>query len=334
MASAPRPPSIFGWMTAGILSLTTAACGDEALYKIDPGPHEVRIIDDISLRDPLQDREIRYRVLYPDSQSPDSQGPFPVVVFSTGMFCLPQLYDRITGHWVSHGYVVVEPNHPDSPNNAKPPTTEDLEIVVEARLRDVSFALDSLDQIAERADIGEKIDAGRIAVAGHSFGAVISMVKTGLKLKPKFQDSFGGAYDERFQAAVLMSAPGPGMEEMADNAYASLSKPLMVTGGTNDVGRVDPGDLSPGEWRKQAFYLAPPGDKYSVIVEGSDHYLGGLICNASRGGDPDPGAVEILRVLTTTFLDAYVKEEPDALEFLKTADVAGATGGRAAYDYK
>ena len=320
---------MLSWLLAGLLILTTAAWGGEALYKIDPGPLEVRIIDDISLRDPMQGREIRFRLLYPDSQ-----GPFPVVVFSTGMFCLPQLYDRIIGHWVSHGYIVIEPNHPDSPNNERPPTTEDLEIIVEARLRDVSFALDSLERIAERADIGQKIDGGRVAIGGHSFGAVISMVKIGLKLRPKFQDSGGGAYDERFQAAVVMSAPGAVMEQMEENAYASLNKPLMATGGTSDVGRMDPGDLSPGEWRKQAYYLAPPGDKYSVILEGSDHYLGGLICNASRGGDPDPGAVEIIRAMTTAFLDAYVKEEPAALEFLRNADVTVATGGRAEYEYK
>lgn len=329
MAGAQRLRVTYGWLFVGLLSLTNAACADDTLYKVDPGPFEVRTIDEISLQDPLQDRGIRYRLLYPEGE-----GSFPVVVFSTGMFCLPQLYDRIVAHWVTHGYVVIQPNHPDSPNNDKSPTVDDLKTVVESRLRDVSFALDSLDQIAAGADIGENIDGERVAVAGHSFGAVISMVKTGLKMKPKYQDAFGGAYDERFRAAVLMSAPGPGMEEMAENAYAGLSKPMIATGGTNDVGRVDPGDLSPGEWRKQAYYLAPPGDKYAVIVEGSDHYLGGLICNAKRGGDPDPGAVEIVRALTTAFLDAYVKEDAAALDFLRSADVAAATGGQADYEYK
>jgi hypothetical protein len=56
-------------------------------------------------------------------------------------------------------------------------------------------------------------------------------------------------------------------ETLADNAYDGLGKPLMATGGTRDVGRVDPGDLTPGEWRTLVYRLAPPGDKYAVITE-------------------------------------------------------------------
>ena len=39
----------------------------------------------------------------------------------------------------------------------------------------------------------------------------------------------------------------------------------------------------------------------------------------------------IVRAMTTAFLDAYVKGDPDALAFLKEADVAALTGGAADY---
>jgi pimeloyl-ACP methyl ester carboxylesterase len=316
------------WLCVGLAMLAVAASSSETLYKIEPGPYDVRIVDELTLNDAVQGRDVTLRVLYPDGA-----GPFPLVVYSTGAFCWPQMYDRVTTHWVSHGYVVITPNHLDSPNNAelRPDQLVDL---LPSRLRDVSFVVDELDEIGRQADIEEKIDEQRIAIGGHSFGAVISMVKTGLYLKDEYKGSWGETYDARFQAAVLMSAPGPGMEQMTENAYDGISKPFIATGGTNDVGRVDPGEHARAEWRTVAYQLAPPGDKYSAIVQDADHYLGGLICNPERGGEPDPEGVAIVRAMTTAFLDAYIKDDEVALEFLKTADVSERTNGRARAQYR
>ena len=317
------------WLCVGLAGLAAVANGSEPLYKIEPGPYETRSIDELTLNDAVQDRDVTLRLLYPDGN-----GPFPVVVYSTGAFCWPQMYDRVTTHWVSHGYVVLAPNHLDSPNNAEPPRPDQFANLLPSRMRDVSFIVDELDQIGQRAGIQGKIDEERIAIGGHSFGAVIAMIKTGLPLKDEYKGSWGDTYDARFQAAVLMSAPGPGMEQMAANAHRGLRKPLMATGGTNDVGRVDPGDYPREDWRRVAYQLAPPGDKYSVIVKDADHYLGGLICNPERGGKPDPDAVGIVRAMTTAFLDAYIKDDAAALKFLKTADVYSRTNGRALAQHK
>ncbi|MDH3512568.1 MAG: hypothetical protein OER85_17115 [Gammaproteobacteria bacterium] len=309
--------------------LSTAACSHETLYKFEPGPFEVTTIDALAIHDSVQDRDVQLRVLYPGGA-----GPFPVVVYSTGMFCYPQMYDRVITHWVSHGYVVIQPNHLDSPNNDRPPTLEQLEIVLPSRARDVSFIVDILDEIGTAADIETNIDTQRVAIAGHSFGAVISMIKTGLYLKNEHQGPYGETYDRRFQAAVLMSGVGHGMEQMADNAFDGLRRPLIATGGTRDIGRVDLGDLTPAEWRMQPYLLAPPGDKYAVITEGTDHYMGGLICNAKRGENPDYEAVAIVRSMTLAFLDAYIKQDATARDFLKTVDVAASTSGKARYQYR
>jgi pimeloyl-ACP methyl ester carboxylesterase len=307
-----------------VLLAATTSVADDALYNFERGPYEVQIIEELTLIDAVQDRSVPLRLLYPDGE-----GPFPLVVFSTGAFCYPQMYDLITSHWVSHGYVVIEPNHLDSPNNPEPPRPDQYADMFPSRIRDVSFIVDDIDVISAEAGIGDRVDSERLAVAGHSFGAIISMVKTGLILKDEYADAWPSTYDDRFQAAVLLSAPGPGMDELTEDAYTGLKKPLMATGGTNDVGRVDPGDYSPAEWRTLAFTLAPEGDKYSVITEGSDHYMGGLICNSERGGDPDPEAVAIVAAMTTTFLDAYLKDDDVAMSFLQSADVSALTDGQA-----
>lgn len=316
---------------ACLISACTGAVRSESqLYKYARGPHEVRIVEELTMPDQVQEREIPLRLLFPVDD-----GPFPLVVFSSGAFCYPQMYDLITSHWASHGYVVILPNHIDSPNNEPPTPPSQFALMFPSRLRDISYVVDDIEAIRLRAGMGSKVDVSSLAVAGHSFGATIAMVKTGLSLKPELTDSWASIHDDRFEAAVLMSAPGPGtgppgMEVLAENAYETIGRPLIATGGTKDVGRVKPPEgVSPGEWRTLAFTLAPPGDKYSVITEGTDHYSGGLICNPDRGGDPDPESVAIVAAVTTAFLDAYIKDDGAALEFLESADVEALTAGKA-----
>ncbi|MDP6695850.1 MAG: hypothetical protein QF803_09560 [Gammaproteobacteria bacterium] len=315
------------------LAFVLAACspvtrGDGGLYKYDRGPHEVQIVDKLTMTDEVQGREVPLRLLFPAED-----GPFPLVVFSSGAFCFPQMYDLVTSHWVSHGYVVIVPNHLDSPNNAAPPTAEQFPLMFPSRVRDISYVVDDIEEIQARAGIESKVDSTRLAAAGHSFGAIISLIKTGLELKPQYADTWASTFDDRFEAAVVLSAPGPGvgpgMDSLTEDAYTKIRKPLIATGGTNDVGRVNPGNYSPAEWRTLAYKLAPPGDKYSVITEGSDHYMGGLICNPDRGGDPDPESVAIVASVTTAFLDAYIKDDEAALAFLEAADVEALTNGQA-----
>ncbi len=315
-------------LTACTSAPTTATATPDHLIRYEPGPHQVLTINDLTLRDEVPPRDVTLRILYPDAA-----GPFPVVVFSTGMFCVPQLYDRILEHWVSHGYIVVQPNHRDSPNNQRPPTMDELMEIFPSRMRDVSFIVDALDEIEAGVHIEGRMQKDRVAISGHSFGAVISMVKTGLYLKDEFVGSWGPTYDDRFQAAVLFSGVGKGMKEMADNAFDGIRKPFMASGGSKDIGRVVPGGMEGREWRMQPYLLAPALDKYSLITEGSDHYLGGLICNAQKGGEPDYESLAIVRAMSTIFLDAYLKNDATALRYLRTADVEKLTDGKAAYTF-
>lgn len=307
-----------------ITAIAISACTDR-LYKIDTGPYATKILESTTLRDAVQERDVSLRVLYPESA-----GIFPLVVFSPGMFCFPQMYDRIASHWASHGYIVVVPNHLDSPNLGKI-KPEYLAKLLSSRVRDMSFVLDAVDDIEAGIDL--QIDRQRIAVAGHSFGGMITMIKSGLYLKADQYIYPGETADQRFSAAVVMSGVGQ-MKQMRDDAFDGLTGPLMATGGTLDTGNVGDGVEHPWEWRMTGFTMSPPGDKYSVALENADHYLGGLICRDNRGGEADPEGVAIDRAMTTAFLDAYLKEERLARTFLQTADIAALTNGRAMYSRK
>lgn len=311
---------------AVIVSLSGCA-RDDGPYKAAPGPLEVHIAESVTVNDPVQDRDVVFRVIYPDGD-----GPYPLVVFSSGMFCYPQMYDRITTHWASHGYVVVLPNHLDSPNMGKI-KPEYLARLMSSRVRDMSFALDALDEIEAGAALYQRADRERIGVAGHSFGGMISMVKSGLYLNDDEYIYPGPTADTRFRAIIVMSGVGQ-MKQMRADAFDGLTRPLMATGGTLDPGNVGTGEIFPWEWRMSGFTLAPAGDKYAVVLDNADHYLGGLICREGQGGEPDPGGVEIDRALSTVFLDAYLKDDARAKSFLQTADIAALTKGRATFERK
>jgi hypothetical protein len=121
---------------------------------------------------------------------------------------------------------------------------------------------------------------------------------------------------------------------MAPDAFSGLTIPLIATGGTLDVGNTGGPVIHPWEWRMSPYTLAPPGDKYSVVLENGDHYLGGVICRTDRGGEDDPEGAAIDADLTLAFLDAYVKQDRSAARFLAAPDITARTAGRARFSRK
>jgi predicted dienelactone hydrolase len=311
------------WAALGAAFLI--ACAPTRHYETGPGPHAVSVTD-TAIHDPCRSRDIRLRVA-----APAAAGPYPVVVFSHGAFCDPQNYARVTDHWASHGYVVIAPHHLDSPGNGERLRADQASMLMESRIQDLTVVMDMLPRLSAQGSGSP--DTARAAIAGHSFGAMLAMIKVGLLL----EDPVGGApvsrADPRFRAAVVISGVGP-MPQMAENAFDGLTGPLFASGGTRDEGNVGTGEIFPWQWRMAPYDLAPAGDKYSLVIENADHYLGGLICREDRGGADDFEGVQILTALSLAFLEAYVRDDPAARRFMDRVDVAALTAGRARFERK
>lgn len=321
-------------------SLWLAGCAQlqgETRDLTQPGPYEVRVNGELILYDVEQDRDVKMRVTWPSGP-----GPYPLVAFSHGAFCYPQQYANVTDFWVSHGYIVVLPDHLDSPNGPKM-SGRDLPNLLTSRVRDMSFILDSRYALEEQIpELKGKIDFDRSAVAGHSFGGMIAMIKSGLKMEAQVDGAPMQLADKRFQAAVVMSGVGqmkpmtalPQVPTMSADAFQGLQGPLIATGGTLDEGNVGTGEIFPWQWRMAAYTESPPGDKYYLALDKSDHYLGGLICRDNMGGEDDPVAVATVRAVQTAFLDAYIKGDDRAFDWLAQADIATLSEGRATFESK
>ncbi|MCY3939917.1 MAG: hypothetical protein OXG29_02420 [Gammaproteobacteria bacterium] len=315
-----------GW---GAIAQTESA---PAAYKTESGPYGVQVIDNHVLPAETGQRSLRARIAFPEGE-----GPFPLVVFSHGFACYRESYSGLTDHWASHGYVVVQPEHPDCPTSQRRFSAQAARNLHYIRITDVGRVLDALFAPGQEIPgLTGRIDYGRKVIAGHSFGGMITQIIWGQPLKdPESSGSVSYALD--FDAAIVMSGPGP-MPQMADEAFTELPGPLLVTGGTRDTRNAGDGVIQPWEWRMLSYELSPPGDKYSVVLEQGDHYLGGLICREDRGGPenrggaPDAEGVTILAGVTTAFLDAWLNNDAAARRFLeKFEQHAGITGGRARF---
>lgn len=319
------------WQLAWLLLLSsTAVVADTATAGLYEGRAAVAVqtIESVLVPDPVQERDVSVRV-----HLPAGSGPFPTVVYSHGAFCSAAMYDRVTTYWAAQGYAVLVPQHLDALDNPRKLQPGDIDILLSSRVRELSLLLDSAPAIAELADRPGALDVDRAAVGGHSFGAMIAMIKSGLLLKPGEFRYPGEAADARFLGAVIMSGVGP-LPPVAEDGFSGLQRPLIASGGTLDEGNVGSGEIFPWQWRMSPYRLAPPGNKFELVLAEGDHYLGGLICREDRGGPDDPGGLAIVNAVTTAFLDAYVRDIPAARQWLESTDVPALTKGRAQFARK
>jgi dienelactone hydrolase len=261
-----------------------------------------------------------------DIHYPDRVGNYPLIVFFHGAMCSPSGYSELADYWASRGYVVIMPAHPQFGKRGRPDSQRALEVFI-AQIAEMSAIVDSLDAIAEQVEpLQGRIDATRIAASGHSMGALVSSAVAGLT-RTDVNGEPRNYKDDRFDVAVLLSGPGP-LPNTPEGAWDSLTIPTLATTGTKDHANRG-GEGATWTWRLGTFELTPPGDKYALVVDEADHFLGGVLCSERGSGKPDLEAFEIVASTSTNFLDAYLKQDVAARESLNNELVSSMTAGRA-----
>ena len=209
---------------------------------------------------------------------PGAQGPHPLVVFAHGFTLTPATYTHLLDAWARAGFVVAAPLFPLERADA-PGGPNESDLINEPR--DLSFVIDRLLALdaAPRGAMTETIMRSRIAVAGHSDGAVAALAV---------------AYDSRFRdrrvraAIVLSGARLGGM-----GSFPHRGPPLLAMQGTADtINR--PSTTS-------AYFSQAPRPKFLVWLLGASH----LPPYTSQ--EPELGIVERA---TTAFLDHYLLGQP------------------------
>src|SRR5690606_31830494 len=129
----------------------------------------------------------------------------------------------LASYWASHGYVAVQPTFGDSISLLSPEERARagslVALVNSPRIRrewddrpmDVKRVLDALDELEAEVDgLAGKIDATRIGMAGHSFGAQTCMLLGGATVAQGQLKRFDSLEDARPRAIIAISPQGPG----------------------------------------------------------------------------------------------------------------------------
>ena len=263
---------------------------------------------DLDWHDNARDRRVPVRLYWPDSAA--SGAPVPLIVFSHGIGGSRAGYSHLGRHWAGQGYASLHVQHVGSDNQlwrgnlfALPSrlqqATQESEAV--ARVADLRFALDQL-LAGER---GPRIDTNRIAVAGHSYGAMTAMLAAGARIER------GGKTlalrDARLRAAILMSAPPFYGESDFVPILRELAVPTLHLTTTEDVIRV-PGYHSPPADRLRVFEATGGSLKVLAVFEGGSH---SVFMDGRGTGSTARQVRAATRELSTTFLRRVFDDRAD-----------------------
>ncbi len=272
-------------------------------------------MQDLTLRDEKRGRDIECRVHYPETGA-----KLPLIVFSHGFGADRTAFTPIAQHWAEHGFVVVSPSHIDgfgkSKGNGGAPLAGGLSALMknavlktENRVGDITFILDSLDQlIIQLPALKGRIDRSRIGIGGHSLGAYTTMLIGGVtadigEVKAR---SFK---DARVRCILPISAQGTGQQGLTEASWSTLTIPMLTVTGSLDKGA---GGQGP-EWKKEPFKFSPAGDKYLVFIEGANH--------VSFGGATPGNITDAVKAGTLAFWSAYLKDDAAAKTSLSNGTV-------------
>jgi predicted dienelactone hydrolase len=111
---------------------------------------------------------------------PAAPGAHPLLVWSHGRSGTRSSYGMLCEGLASRGYVVIAPDHPgDTLGDWLLGAAVDDATNETQRVDDVRFVLDSALGVRPGLDLAAEIDAERIAVAGHSYGAFTALALAG-----------------------------------------------------------------------------------------------------------------------------------------------------------
>lgn len=298
-------------------------------YKLEKGPYEAGESELVLVRTDASKLPIRVR--YPKGAG---RG-LALLVFSHGAGGSSDTFEALTIHLATHGYVVILPTHTDSIRLRRANGERDAGKILldrreliknvkpHERSADCSLILDSLDQIQSQiADLHDesgagKIDRERMAIGGHSAGALTAQIAIGVKCRKMDAPTLRSYADERFKAAVIVSGQGTTNRMFTDESWSEVSKPMLVMTGSED--QVAISNDTPAS-RREPFEKSKPGDKYLVFIEGATHSsYQGKTALEGLGRNKGTDFAMITRVTSSSiqaFLDAYLTENLKAREYL------------------
>lgn len=285
----------------------------EPAYKAQTGPYKVDA-SYTTVVDEKRQRKIPMAVYYPKGLA--KKGSSPVVVMSHGLAGNALTYQYYGQHLASHGYTVLQPTHVGSDTKAvltKSPVFTFTQGELKERVADIQYTLDMVEDRDKRlpAKLTDSADMKNVALAGHSFGAITGAAMAGAEVKDEEGEKIPLG-DKRIDAFIAMSPYGDSLPShlvgLDVGTYGNIEKPILYLSGSKDglftLGKGPTVHSGP-------FQGTGTDEKYHLVIGGTRHAEFAQVI-----GIFDRRTVEMTESTSTAFLDAYLKKDKAAREYL------------------
>ena len=331
------------------------ACGPDTpeacLYQ--PPSFEFEEPVEITVRDPdrvgAPDREVFIAIRAPV----DAPGPWPIVITSHGGSSGKRNAVTALQRWAEfaarRGFLAVSIAHPLRSDEEGAALCEELDATDEQcgafkygnydRPRDFARVVDTLEELADTEPWAGKYDLTKIVYLGHSAGAGAGQMVGGACRS--YYSMFVGdesfcAPDPRPIAFVGLSPQGIGDDGFKEGSWVDLDRPFLIATGANDGG-ADTGPIrrdgyyGSDDENQFLFYLNHPGAVHGLFGEN----VGNEPCTREIRDEPLCEAFDRwLRSTVAAFLDATLRDDPDARAWLRSDRILTAGAPHVEWDYR
>ena len=264
---------------------------------------------DLDWADVARERQVPVRLYLPKGRR-----PAPLMAFSHGIGGSRLGYSYLGEYFASQGMASLHLQHVGSDVKLwsggifsmlgrLQAAAQESEAI--ARAKDLRFALDTL----LTGDLAPRIDADRIAAAGHSYGANTALLACGASVER--QGRLIELRDDRVRAAIVISAPPFYGEAEPRRILQTVTVPSLHVTCTEDVIRI-PGYYSRADDRVAVFDATGSTRKWLAVYEGGSHSM--FTDRGSSGGVTLNAQVkEATRMLTVAFVAAVLGDDTQGL---------------------
>lgn len=322
------------------------------------GPYLWRT-DRIAFRTPERQEASQFYLFQPEITSTAPQS-IPVVVISHGMASSAWSLAYLAEHLASHGYGVILLEHPETTAQrfsqffsglAGPPNATTLL----HRPRDITAALDTLEQQAQQHPYLQKLNLESVGVLGHSLGGYTALAAAGAEINaPQLartcqddtllrrpvlnlsmliqcrlaevpSDYSLTVQDERVKAAIALNPLTS--QVFGEAGLGAVDVPVMMVSSLDDYFvPALPEQIEPYSWLQNQ-------DRYLVLIENGTHFS--LLANTVDTELPMPEFLidatpetthQQMAVLSLAFFERYLQHQPEAEAYLSQPYLNHLTG--------